>query len=139
MPTNPSNLANTLWLQLIRTVQRVSRAGGEKLRERGLSAAQFELLAQVYTKSGQVQQDLAEELGVTKGNISQLISKLEAEGLLERTAQGAAFTLSLTRTGQKLMQEMLPDYTSFVKAQFASLSTVELEQLHTLLTKLEQR
>lgn len=131
------NLENRVWMQLIRVVQRVSRAGGERLRERNLSAAQFELLALVYAKPGQMQQDLAEELGVTKGNISQLISKLESDGLLKRTAQGAAFTLDLTKPGQTLMQKMLPEYNAFIKEQFASLSKAELEHLHLLMSKLE--
>ncbi|MDX2004297.1 MAG: MarR family transcriptional regulator [Meiothermus sp.] len=121
---------------MVQIVQRVSREGGERLRERGLSAAQFEVLMQVYQKPGLVQQDLAERLGVTKGNVSQLLGKLEGDGLLARTAQGAAFALELTPTGRQLIDEMLPEYRSFVRSQFAQLSPEELEQFHLLLQKI---
>jgi len=130
--------ANAVWLSFIRIVQSISRAGGEKLRIRNMSAAQFQLLAQVYAHAGAMQHELATELGVTKGNISQLITKLVADGLLQRTPQGAALQLNLTPAGRSLIEELLPEYHAFIAARFAALTSDELAQLQQLLAKIDQ-
>lgn len=129
-------LPNTTWLKLINVVQRISRAGGERLRARGLGSAQFDLLTTIYKEPGRTQQDLAEMLGVTKGNASQLVSKLEVKGLVERVARGAAFSVELTREGKTFMDSVLPDYDAFMAEQFSRLSQDELKQLYKLLDKL---
>jgi DNA-binding MarR family transcriptional regulator len=138
MSTLFTSPANDVWLSLIRITQSISRAGGEQLRARGVSAAQFQLLAQVSAHVGIMQHELATELGVTKGNISQLIAKLVDDGLLQRNPQGAAIRLSLTTAGEALIAEMLPAYHAFIAARFVALTSDDLAQLQQLLSKIHQ-
>src|SRR5260370_7633591 len=72
------------WLRLVRAFQKVDRASTESLRCRQLSPAQLDVLAKVGSAEGISQQELADALLVTKGNVCQLLDKMEGSGLLER-------------------------------------------------------
>ncbi|HEV2238197.1 MAG TPA: MarR family transcriptional regulator, partial [Ktedonobacterales bacterium] len=76
------------WLRLAHVFAKIQRAGMAHLRGRGLSPGQFDVLAQVGAHEGCSQQELADVLLVTKGNITQLLDKMEAAGLLRRQQAG---------------------------------------------------
>src|SRR5579864_7785341 len=79
-----------IWLRLARVYQKVDHASAERLRAWDLSVAQFDALAQIRAAEGLMQQELADRLLVTKGNISQLIDRLAARGLIRRQQEGRA-------------------------------------------------
>src|SRR2546430_603222 len=93
------------WLRLARIYQKVERAATGQLRPFGLSFAQFDVVAQVGAREGLTQQELAEALLVTKGNVCQLLAKLEAAGLVARRPDGRANRLFLTDRGRALADE----------------------------------
>jgi DNA-binding MarR family transcriptional regulator len=132
-----STIALQLWTRMIRVVQRVSRAGGERLRQYGLTPAQFELLLQIIGHGSLTQRELTDVLGVTKGSVSQMVARLEQDGFLSRTAEGAALRLGLTRAGKTLVLAIVPEYEAFVAESFASLEPHEQYQLLALLVKAE--
>ena len=76
------------WLRLERVHQQISRAAEACVRRSGLSLAQFDVLAQVGAFEGSSQKALAARLLVTKGNITQLLDRMEACGLLQRRQAG---------------------------------------------------
>src|SRR5437764_3859966 len=76
------------WLRLARVFQKVDRASADHLRCWGLSVAQFDVLAHVGATEGQTQQELADSLLVTKGNVCQLVGRMEADGLIRRCQEG---------------------------------------------------
>ena len=84
------------WLRLMRVYQKVDRISSEHLKHWGLSVAQFDVLAHVGASEGMTQQELADSLLVTKGNVCQLVDKLEDRGLISRLHQGRANRLFLT-------------------------------------------
>src|SRR5918995_2799249 len=84
------------WLRLMRIYQKVDRRSAGRLRGWGLSVAQFDVLAHVGAAEGMTQQELADSLLVTKGNVCQLVDKLEDRGLISRLQQGRANLLFLT-------------------------------------------
>ena len=65
------------WLRLMRVYQKVDRASAEHLRGWGLSVAQFDVLARVGSRAGIKQQEVADSLLVTKGNVCQLLDRME--------------------------------------------------------------
>src|SRR4051794_1756435 len=117
------------WLRLVRVFQKIERASAEQFAAYGLTAAQFDILAQLGRKEGISQQELADRLLVTKGNISQLIGKMEERGLIFRCHEGRANALYLTDKGKRLRQETVPAQEDRVAAQFRALTTGERREL----------
>ncbi len=125
------------WLRLARVYQKIDRASVVHLRPWNLNVAQFDVLTQVGSANGITQQELADRLLVTKGNISQLIDRMERLGLLQRCQHGRTNVLSLTEAGQQLYNEVVPAQEAMIVQQLSALSTQEVEQLLTLLRKLD--
>ncbi len=73
------------WLRLYRVVQKIDRAQSAYLRSWDLNTAQFDVLAHVGAHKGITQQELADSLLVTKGNISQL-ARCPHDGEVDRGA-----------------------------------------------------
>src|SRR3954470_21318677 len=101
----PSLLA---WLRLVRVFQKVDRAATDALRCRQLSPAQLDVLAKVGSAEGISQQELADALLVTKGNVCQLLDKMEGSGLLERRPDGPVNRLFLTDQGRYIHDQVVP-------------------------------
>ena len=127
-----------LWARVARLYARNMRLAAERLRAWDLSVAQFDALAQVGAREGMTQQELAERLLVTQGNVTQLLDRLEARGLIRRCPDGRIKRLVLTEDGRRLHDAVVPAQERFQAEQFAALSRGEQHQLLTLLRKLEQ-
>src|SRR5438270_4021822 len=78
--------ATRVWFRLLRLESRINTALGSRLRALGLTAPQCDVLTTLTEREGVTQQELAERLYVTKGNISGLIDRLVAGGSFERRA-----------------------------------------------------
>lgn len=126
-----------LWGRIARFYARQLRLAGAHLHEWGLSPAQFDVLATVGRHEGMTQQELAERLLVTQGNITQLLDKLEQRGLLRRCPEGRLKRVVLTEAGRQLHDAVVPTQEDFQAQQFASLSPAEQYQLLELLRKLQ--
>ncbi|HEY8291604.1 MAG TPA: MarR family transcriptional regulator, partial [Thermomicrobiales bacterium] len=81
--------------------------------------------------------ELANRLLVTKGNISQLLDKMERRGLVTRCPEGRANALSLTAEGKRLFAAVVPAHEARVIARFGALTTDEQRQLLRLLRTLD--
>ena len=68
---------------MMRTSSRMERRLEQALERHGLSIAQFDILATLGFEQGITQQDLAERLLVTKGNICGMIDRMEVGGWVE--------------------------------------------------------
>ena len=108
------------WLRLLRVGQKIGRVLTEDLKCWGLNMAQFDTLARVGASEGITQQELAESLLVTKGNVCQMLDRLEHRGLLYRRPDGRANNLFLTGEGRRLFNEVVPPHEALVAAQFES-------------------
>jgi DNA-binding MarR family transcriptional regulator len=126
------------WMRLARVFQKVERVSAAHLRRScGLSLAQFDVLARLGAREGIVQQELADALLVTKGNVSQLLGKMERGGLIRRCQEGRAVRLYLTDAGRRLAAGAVPAQERVVTRQLAALTPGEQRQLLTLLRKLD--
>lgn len=132
-PGTPSEMQ--VFSEMVRLVHLVSQGGAVELRRHGLTPAQYQLMLGLRGQSNPLQQELSERLGVTKGNVSQMVSRLEARGLVVRLPRGASNELRLTDEGRTLVHRLIPDQQEFLKAQFSSLTPDELSDLATMLAK----
>ena len=123
---------------LVRAVHAVSQAGARALREHGLTPAQYQVLRHVSARADVQQRELGDLLGVTKGNVSMLVSRLEGDGLLARTPAGAAYCLRLTEPGTALLARIRPEHAAFLVERFAGLDDAELAELDRLLAALDR-
>jgi DNA-binding MarR family transcriptional regulator len=123
-----------LWLRLARLFQRIDRAAGDQLRCLGLSLAQFDVLAHIHAHDGGLtQQELADALLVSKGNVCQLLGRMEQRGLLERRQDGRANRLSLTAAGRALFERARPRHQALIAEQLSALSPEQQVRLLRLL------
>ncbi len=125
------------WLRLARVYQKVDRASAEHLRPWGLTVAQFDVLAQVGAAEGLSQGELAERLLVTKGNVTQLLDRLEHVGLVERRHEGRINRLYLTAQGCHLVADVVPSQEELIVGLFATLPAAEQEGLLATLRRLD--
>jgi DNA-binding MarR family transcriptional regulator len=126
------------WLRLMRVYQKVDRISSEHLKHWGLSVAQFDVLAHVGASEGMTQQELADSLLVTKGNVCQLVDKLEDRGLISRLHQGRSNRLFLTDEGMRLFEQVVPAHEVAIAERFSVLSIEEQARLYELLRKFDR-
>jgi MarR family transcriptional regulator, 2-MHQ and catechol-resistance regulon repressor len=138
-PTNHHRtLAYLTYLRLTRVMQKLRRLAEAEVQETGFSSASFAVLFELLAAEGMTQQDLADTMELTKGNITQLVEKLEQDGLLRRERQGRINRLYLTDSGHSFALEHLSNHEAFVESKFGALSIEEQAQLLTLMRKLDR-
>lgn len=134
-----TNQAVATWIQLLRTAKQTERALMDNMRGLGLTPGCFEVLAHTAVAEGLTQQELADRLLVTKGNVSQLLDKLERAGLVVRRAEGTrARHIYLTDAGRQRYDSFWPEHTALIAERFAVLSPAEQTELRRLLRRVEQ-
>ena len=126
------------WLRLLRISHRILQAAAIALEPWGLSNAQLDVLANVGATEGLTQFGLAKRLSVTQGNVTQLLAKMEAQGLIQRTVEGRTKRLYLTPIGRALFDAVVPAHEAFIAGRLAVLNPVEQRQLLRLLAKLDR-
>lgn len=125
------------WTRLVRIYQKIDRLSDRNFHDLGLSTASFDVLARISTREGLTQNELAESLLVTKGNVSQWIKKLESEGLVSRQQDGKFQRLHLTPQGKALAKVAVPRQEALLAATLFALSPDEQTELRRLLKKWE--
>ena len=98
------------------------------------------VLAHLHFDGAITQNELAQRLLVTKGNVCGLIDRMETAGLVGRTADPAdrrANRLRLTPQGTAILSEALPPHLALVKETMSRLRTAELIDLSDLLQRLD--
>ena len=113
-----------------------------KLSDVGLSIAKLAAL-HVLAKAGESLPlgQLAERLSCVKSNVTQLVDRLEADGLVSRAADPndrRSRLAVLTAAGRKAYAKGTEIQSQAEKELFSALSTEESRRLHELLAKLER-
>ena len=126
---------------MIRTFWTLQSRVEESLKTHKLTLAQFDLLAMLFGLGDNLnQQELANQLAVTKGNMVGLVNRLSRRGFVERVPSRTgrrANLIRLTDAGWNLVTAALPDHLRFVKAMMKPLNAAKLEDLRMLLKQLE--
>ncbi len=124
--------ADLVWFRVAHLHGRLSAAIGRRLREINLSLPQCDVLATLTRQEGVNQQELAEKLHVTKGNVSGLIDRMVAAGLVERrTTDGdkRAYAIYLTNEGRKQARRGAAARIAVVEETLGRLTPVQLAQM----------
>src|SRR5436309_7954989 len=128
--------AARVWFRVRRLESRINTALGSRLRALGLTAPQCDVLTTLTEREGVSQQELAERLYVTKGNISGLIDRLVASKLVERRAIAGdrrSHAIYLTATGRHRAEEAIAMQREFVAQTFGQLPPEKLIAFEELL------
>ena len=126
------------WYRLIRVVKKARRYVVDPIREQAMSGGQFDLLVEIGRNDGTTQTEVAESLGVTAGNVTQHLDRLEERGLVVREPAGRSNALHLTEAGQALVADMVPRHDDGVRRVLEPLTAAELKELSRLLRKVER-
>jgi DNA-binding MarR family transcriptional regulator len=128
-----------LWFRLIRLEARMKAAVGDRLRHIGVSIPQCDVLTTLSEGEGVSQQQLAERLYVTKGNISGLLDRLEDAGFVERRPAAAdrrQHSIYLTEAGRETAGKAIAVQHKWIASTLGRLSEADLEALETRLVAL---
>ena len=126
------------WMRLMRVYHKVDRRSAESLKGWGLSVAQFDVLARVGAAEGRTQQELADSLVVSKGNVCQLLDKMEGRGWISRVQEGRANRLFLTDEGRRLFEDVVPVHEASIAERFSVLCGADQVQLYELRGKFDR-
>jgi DNA-binding MarR family transcriptional regulator len=126
------------WMRMVRVFHKMEHRLAQQMRANDLSMAQFDVLAQLRGNEGITQQALADRLLVTKGNVCQIIDRMEERGLLVRQQEGRVNRLFLTPCGRTLIERVVPEQEAVMAEQFASLSAAERDALLHALRQLDR-
>jgi DNA-binding MarR family transcriptional regulator len=127
------------WIKAGLFYQKGSRYLAGLLKPLDLTVAQFDALANLYLGDGITQQELAERLLVTKGNVTGLINRLSERSLVERRLHPQdrrANTVYLTAQGRTLAKAALEVQRLVIDETMSVLSLSDKEKLRALLTRM---
>ncbi len=130
--------ATRIWFRLLRLQTRINLAITERVRTLGLSVPQCDVLTTLTEREGISQQELAERLYVTKGNISGLIDRLETAKLVERRAtenDKRSYAIFLTPQGRALAEQGIDVQRSFVLDSLGRMDAQDLAKFETLIVQ----
>jgi DNA-binding MarR family transcriptional regulator len=130
-----------LWLRLLKATRLVEGSLRERMRaERGMTLPRFDVMAALYrAREGLRMSDLSGVLMVSNGNVTGIVDRLEAEGLVERAAVAGdrrATRVRLTARGRDAFEDMAEEHEVWVDRLLAGLTPAETETAGRLLEKL---
>lgn len=140
-PTPPAyqhSTAETTWIRLMRVYHQIDKRSAEIMKTHGLSVSRFDVLVHAGARDGRSQQELADAMFVTKGNITQLLDGMEAENLLYRRRKGRTNHIFLTEEGRCKRQRAMAEQLDAVEAAMSALGESEQAQLNKFLRTIDR-
>ena len=114
-------------------------AVGERLRQIGVSIPQCDVLTTLSEAEGVSQQELAERLYVTKGNISGILDRLESAAFVERRPSASdrrQYAIYLTANGKTMAEKAIEVQHKWIASTLGRMREADLEALETQLIAL---
>jgi DNA-binding MarR family transcriptional regulator len=126
------------WVRIMRIFNRIDRRSAEAMRAWDLTPARFDVINHAGLNEGATQQELADALLVTKGNVTQLLDALERDGLIRRDKCGRMKRVYLTDRGRAVREQAMTSHVALIAKAMHALSPDEQQTLVNLLRKLER-
>lgn len=129
------------WLAVARANLKCHRTLNTLLASLDLSLAQHEVLQTIRHHDGLTQNELSERLLVVKSNVSALIKKLEARGLVQREVDitdSRHKRLSLTPAGNHLVHESFELQNRVVEAMTSVFSDNDLRRIGAVMGQVSE-
>ncbi len=125
-----------VWFRFLRLESRIQSTVAEQLRAIDLSVPHCDVLTTLTDAEGISQQELAQRLYVTKGNISGLLDRLERAGLVERRSTAAdrrQYSIHLTASGRAAAERAIALQHALIAATLGRLPAEKIAEFETLL------
>ena len=127
------------YVKLLRAGRAVLARVEPRIADAGLTPTQFGVLEAILHKGPLSQRELGQKVLTSPGNMTDLVDKLEARGLVRRSRSGSdrrAVQVELTDAGLALVGPLFTGHAHDIAAAMAALNGAELRQLGALLRKL---
>ncbi len=131
-----------IWFRFIRLHRRATNTVAGELKALGLSIPQFDLLSTLTEREGLSQQELAERLYVTKGNVSGLLDRMVEADLVERRpipGDRRSNALYLTEKGRDLAEKGIAAQRAYVQRTLGALPAQDLADLERIVLAWRER
>ena len=138
-PVSPLDAHVGFWMRFVSN--QVSAEFERAVEARGVSVSEWVALRTLYGQAGTTHAALMASLGMTKGAVSKVVSRLQDKGLVTRTSHGAdarAQVLALTRAGRALVPALARDADANDERFFGHLSAKQRRELMALLRQMVQ-
>jgi DNA-binding MarR family transcriptional regulator len=129
-----------LWLRMLTCKTLIEGEVRRRLREEfGVTLPRFDLMAQLdRAGAGMTLGQLSQRMMVSNGNVTGLVERLVAQGLIDRRSSPndrRSQIVSLTAEGRRIFRAMARANADWVGEIFADLSPADVEALMSLLGK----
>ena len=128
------------WINIIDCFQTIFSKLEAGLADDGLNVTRFQVLFYLYFNGNLNANALAKKLLVTRGNMSQLLKRMELDGLISlETVQGKkSINLKITKVGRRQFETIFPRHIKRVKALIIPLSESTLYEIQNLMKNAEK-
>jgi DNA-binding MarR family transcriptional regulator len=126
-------------LAIINLQRALNNANKQTNLQEGVTSQQAAILRILKHEGTVPMNKIAEQLQVSKPNITGLINRLEKKNLVEKEESNKdkrSITIKLTKTGNALQEKINQKYSALIKTGLNTLPTTEQEKLANNLTKL---
>ncbi|MEO2037779.1 MAG: MarR family transcriptional regulator, partial [Martelella sp.] len=133
-----------LWLQMLKAVRHVEGNLRERLRENyGMTLPRFDVMAALHAApQGMRMSELSKQLVVSNGNVTGVIEKLVADGLVERENQETdrrAFLVRITAKGKTLMDEATAVHRGWIDEIFAEIAEPDIARAISIMLDIRHK
>ena len=128
-----------VYVKLLRASKAVLARVEPRLAAQGLTATQLGVLEVILHLGPLSQRDLGRKVLTSAGNMTDVIDKLEARGLVCRSrlqTDRRSVQVALTPQGRALIEALFPRHAEDIAAAMGALTPAEMEQLGGLLRRL---
>jgi MarR family transcriptional regulator, organic hydroperoxide resistance regulator len=126
------------WIAVAKVHVLVEKAMAAGLQPLGLKLVQYDILAAIFRFPGLTQQALADKLVVGRSNMSMLLPRLIADGVVERRGDpgdARVKRLHLTGRGEALTRQAMQVQVGVIEGMMEALSAAECETLGDMMRR----
>jgi len=133
-----------LWLQMLKAVRHVEGNLRERLRENyGMTLPRFDVMATLHAApEGMRMSELSKQLVVSNGNVTGVIEKLVADGLVERENQETdrrAYLVRITPKGKALMDEATAVHRGWIDEIFTDIAEPDVARAISIMMDIRHK
>jgi len=127
--------------ELVRCYQAFEAYSTAHIRSLDLTAPQFDIVATLGNTPGMTPKELGEQTLITKGTLTGIIDRLEAKGLVRRSAHESdrrSQVVQLTEAGDTLFRRVFPEHMAHLRRAFAGFAAADYARIESALAELRQ-
>ncbi len=127
--------------ELARCYQAFEAYSGAHIRGLGLTPAQFDIVATLGNMPGMSFKELGERTLITKGTLTGVVDRLEAQRLVRRSASaedGRSMIVSLTPAGARLFDKAFAAHLDHLRRALGNLAPTQLQRIESALRGLRE-